>query len=136
MSLTSARSVVDCFAATIQPDRGHRLECAKFMLRHLFRGRYAIGYTMLRASPERPPRAGPPLSGTRCRRHIDWTRSRHPVDSRASLESGRRQTGQSLNLQPSAVNGVRLRRSIERRRDSDRLWQERTARGFAMTPDP
>ena len=27
----------------------------------VFRGRYAIGYTMLRAPPERPPRAGPPL---------------------------------------------------------------------------
>jgi hypothetical protein len=27
----------------------------------VFRGRYSIGYTMLRAPPERPPRAGPPL---------------------------------------------------------------------------
>ena len=27
----------------------------------VFRGRYAIGYTMLRAPPERPSRAGPPL---------------------------------------------------------------------------
>jgi hypothetical protein len=27
----------------------------------VFRGRYAIGYTMLRMPPERPPRAGPPL---------------------------------------------------------------------------
>ena len=27
----------------------------------VFRGRYAIGYTILRAPPERPPRAGPPL---------------------------------------------------------------------------
>jgi hypothetical protein len=26
---------MDRFAATIEPDRGHRLECAKFMLRHL-----------------------------------------------------------------------------------------------------
>ena len=27
----------------------------------VFRGRYVIGYTMLRMPPERPPRAGPPL---------------------------------------------------------------------------
>jgi hypothetical protein len=27
----------------------------------VFRGRYSIGYTMLRAPPERPPRVGPPL---------------------------------------------------------------------------
>ncbi len=27
----------------------------------VFRGRYSIGYTMLRGPPERPPRAGPPL---------------------------------------------------------------------------
>ena len=27
----------------------------------VFRGRYSIGYTILRAPPERPPRAGPPL---------------------------------------------------------------------------